>query len=520
MKKALVFALCVGLVTVESWAVCSPGSGRESADEYLNISKNGTHYECDDDVCGHGYRLSVLDGSWIGGGGGSYSGAGRYRCRTDIDSGWFGVYEDAWVTDGEISNCAEVPASLRGDYIRTKDNNAKPTFYDYNKQQIISNNVVGNNTNLCVLYMCKKMLGYAPNEDGTKCTKACRDTKGGLTEPGTDKDGMVSCHNETLDKLSDTANVKDGDYCKLSCTYDGAWVLKVTDKACANGYVPNKNADGCVKSDATKRKEAAVAEQKRKDAAEKRQEELDANQRKCQESFGEWKNDACFCDSSKNLTKNTKFDCKCVDESIYQKNPETKQCELTGAEKRRILCNSDAAVKSGAFWDGTNCNCLPDGRNRPRGFDGEQGKCVLSEDIVKCDSVSGAQWKVATNSCVCLTTNYVPDYEHGKCVEDPKIVAERKSAELKKKISSAHSVIHKLSDAKKTVWRYEEGKFNTARLASDSIAGVVLGTTGALVTSHLVKKKHVEDGFEDLECTIGGQTVAGWGDEFTIGIGE
>lgn len=67
-------------------------------------------------------------------------------------------------------------------------------------------------------------------------------------------------------------------------------------------------------------------------------------------------------------------------------------------------------------------------------------------------------------------------------------------------------------------WKDREGDFNTARLASDMTAGVVLGTAGALITSHLVKKHQVEDGFEDLQCTIGGQTVANWGDEFSVGI--
>ena len=62
---------------------------------------------------------------------------------------------------------------------------------------------------------------------------------------------------------------------------------------------------------------------------------------------------------------------------------------------------------------------------------------------------------------------------------------------------------------KKNKWRNEEGKFNTARLASDSIAGVVLGTTGGLITSSVMKKKQVEQGFEDLQCIVGGQRIAG-----------
>ena len=71
---------------------------------------------------------------------------------------------------------------------------------------------------------------------------------------------------------------------------------------------------------------------------------------------------------------------------------------------------------------------------------------------------------------------------------------------------------------KVNVRRNAEGKFNTARLASDSIAGVVLGTAGGLITSHLVKKNQVKTGFEDIQCTVGGQRVADWGDEFMVGI--
>lgn len=75
-----------------------------------------------------------------------------------------------------------------------------------------------------------------------------------------------------------------------------------------------------------------------------------------------------------------------------------------------------------------------------------------------------------------------------------------------------------VADLEVSKWKNKDGKFNTARLASDSIAGVVLGTAGGLITSHVVKKHQVEDGFEDMQCIIGGQTVAGWGDEFTVGV--
>lgn len=72
------------------------------------------------------------------------------------------------------------------------------------------------------------------------------------------------------------------------------------------------------------------------------------------------------------------------------------------------------------------------------------------------------------------------------------------------------------SDA--SVWKTADGKFNVARLASDSIAGVVLGTAGGIITSNVVKKNQVKRGFDDVMCTVGGQSVADWGDEFRVGI--
>lgn len=63
-----------------------------------------------------------------------------------------------------------------------------------------------------------------------------------------------------------------------------------------------------------------------------------------------------------------------------------------------------------------------------------------------------------------------------------------------------------------------EGKFNTARLISDSIAGVVLGTVGGVVTGVVVKKAQVKKGFEDISCVVNGQIIGGYGDELSINI--
>lgn len=92
------------------------------------------------------------------------------------------------------------------------------------------------------------------------------------------------------------------------------------------------------------------------------------------------------------------------------------------------------------------------------------------------------------------------------------------SKNVEQAIAGLNAIIGKDNLPKANKWRDADGKFNTARLASDVTAGVVLGTAGALITSHLVKKHQVSEGFEDIQCTISGQTVAGFGDEFTVGV--
>lgn len=69
-----------------------------------------------------------------------------------------------------------------------------------------------------------------------------------------------------------------------------------------------------------------------------------------------------------------------------------------------------------------------------------------------------------------------------------------------------------------SVWKNKEGSFNTARLLSDSVAGVVLGTAGGLITSNIVKRNQIKGGFEDIKCTIGGQVVAEFKDDFRVGL--
>jgi len=86
------------------------------------------------------------------------------------------------------------------------------------------------------------------------------------------------------------------------------------------------------------------------------------------------------------------------------------------------------------------------------------------------------------------------------------------------RIDDAYKNIKNLtSSLESSVWKDKHGNFNTSRLVSDSVAGVVLGSAGGLVTSNVIKKNQIKSGFDDIKCVIGGQVVADFGDEFNVG---
>ena len=187
-----------------------------------------------------------------------------------------------------------------------------------------------------------------------------------------------------------------------------------------------------------------------------------ARRNKCVKSGGTWSDKGCKCDAAKNL-RLFNGECVCTD-SNYQRNGD--KCVLTDPAQQQKDC--EAAANTGAYWDNGECKC-----ENPQ-HEWRDKKCVLSATFTATQTVNNAYSQLTSI--------------HNKFRDDV------------------------------SVWKNEEGKFNTARLASDSIAGVVLGTAGGLITSSVVKKNQVENGFEDIKCTIGGQNVAEWGDQFRVGI--
>ncbi|MBQ1997681.1 MAG: carboxypeptidase-like regulatory domain-containing protein [Alphaproteobacteria bacterium] len=149
-------------------------------------------------------------------------------------------------------------------------------------------------------------------------------------------------------------------------------------------------------------------------------------------------------------------------------------------------------------------NSIPDGAKIKATRKNYDEKTVLVSDMTTLTTDRPRKQILLTK------TQSAPQEENDEDDELQKIIQGITDADTK-----LNDIIGKL---KLSVWKNEEGKFNTARLASDSVAAVVLGTSGGLITSLVMRKKQVENGFEDIKCVIGGQNVANWDEEFNVNI--
>lgn len=246
-------------------------------------------------------------------------------------------------------------------------------------------------------------------------------------------------------------------------------------------------------------------------------------------------NGQCICVNARKEWKNG----KCVDrniscEQLYPDNPAGVACCKIG--KVYFLPGHTCLCGEGLKW-------VYDEKTKT-------GQCVADNgggnDVVPTPVVPGGDCvyyfngsvKCANGNTYSETTSYPID-ANGDCEAAKRLFAQDEAnlMKIKEKICQGHGsyiVIVNESEVKAAestllsffgtaksganVWKDTEGNFNTARLASDLTAGVVLGTVGGVVSGVVIKKKQVEKGFDALHCTVGGQTIADWGDLFNVGL--
>ena len=286
------------------------------------------------------------------------------------------------------------------------------------------------------------------------------------------------------------------------------------------------------------------------------------------ENCQQWKNKPdlykCCMDSLKAdavVTFNNGF-CECKDKETKKWNPNTGKCEDTQKTKTCKESRTTAEGKaccdlpaSEAKWENNKCNCL---NGKEFKMENGRGQCVDKNGPVapvdpdeesECWYTFGADMKCANGNSYTGVKRYplnAADLNGMTCDQFKTLYAadSAKVLELFKKfcetqgttyiivnntpsgpnaaeVSNAKGSLDKFfasAESEASVWKDSEGKFNTARLASDLTAGVVLGTVGGVVSGVVIKKKQVEKGFEVLHCAVGGQKIADWGDEFSVGL--
>lgn len=238
---------------------------------------------------------------------------------------------------------------------------------------------------------------------------------------------------------------------------------------------------------------------------------------------------AC-CDTGSAATWDTpvRGKCTCVDTNTHFEIVNGRgQCVANGVITTQ--CPPDAVPSA----DNTTCICT----DPTKEFNETTRQCVAKAHTCpnhmtwdaaanKCKCVEQNQ-REEGDTCVCTVPNATNDangvckcnekdqvVKDGKCVFDETVLVR-----IRGEITTAFSKLNTdIGGLEQSVWKDAEGNFNTARLASDSIAGVVLGTAGGLITAKVVKKNQLKQGFEDIKCSIGGQNVASYGDDFTVGM--
>lgn len=238
-----------------------------------------------------------------------------------------------------------------------------------------------------------------------------------------------------------------------------------------------------------------------------------------------WK---CKCPNSAGVVQATAVSCKCDTINGYQETAPGK-CEPTKCKDLEKKCAtvSDASYKTLTAHDGQKyCECVCDDEKN-KAYNYSKNKCEAITNI--CDLIDDAVLDRYGN-CVCKS-NWLPPVR-GKCPSGTSsgsasgggassgvTVSPQQIAQAKQNVSDVYDDLKSISDGfGRSHWKTASGNFNGARLASDSIAGVVLGTVGGVVTSNVIKKNQVKGGFESLQCTVGGQLVADFADQFQVGI--
>lgn len=221
-----------------------------------------------------------------------------------------------------------------------------------------------------------------------------------------------------------------------------------------------------------------------------------------------------------NIIDGTKTDLQCVSNIVSTVSDDAEfGGELDAAV---IVACSNAALDrlnaTAAVYNQTVDDCVPTSCKNGYRLDGEgeSAKCVANTDNECERGVTG----YVMFEGVCMPIAQMQQIQSQRAEQQAVQQAAQELQNLQSRIDRYAETIMDIEDAhaddKVSAWKNADGKFNTSRLLSDSIAGIALGTVGGLVVNKVVKDKHVETGFKEIGCAIDDERVADFDDVFVI----
>lgn len=246
-----------------------------------------------------------------------------------------------------------------------------------------------------------------------------------------------------------------------------------------------------------------------------------------------WK---CECSGTGVIQAGDNKSCQCDSQNGYllQSTNPPYRCEQTDCAALQQKCNISTPGGGAVYHtkgiihgrEACYCEC----KNSGKVYSLAENECINAPDQIQttCDLVQpqGSAQIDMYGNCVCISTGL--PHVNGRCptganttpgASPVSTVSQQQIEQKKQQIVKTYKNLTEITDGwGRSRWKTASGNFNGARLASDSVAGVVLGTVGGVVTSNIIKKNQVKGGFESLQCTVGGQMVADYGDQFQVGI--
>ncbi len=460
-------------------------------------SGNGHAWECDGSFCPEDREVDMPAGHvWKGR---VITYARRYHC----DEGNLVDYNDAWEPIGgdqicEVSGIGTLQVGQEFSKIRT-ETECSGLEHDPNGTEFKIVCRKGPKV-FCKAVKCKD--GYKVDSESGTCkikSNKCMDpnTKEYTVAAGTIINNSFPC-NGASGTYNGAAHATN---CAAVCQGEGTWMISIID--CEQGWTPAGPAttlkDTYARCEEDKGGNNGGGNKGGGNKAGGNGGGGNGGGCKAGRSSPEGK--AC-CDLPGTVAKWNAPNCVCVDTN----------------KEFRIENGKGVCVDKSAPVVQDKCDC--DGTSAERA--GMRLKCAKNKDVLSALDKVDAECKKAATECDGKAFNVYMNsireqYALPNCGLDSGVAADP-TANVARITSAVTSIEKRVSSLDASVWKTAEGNFNGARLASDSIAGVVLGTAGGLITSSVVKKNQIKSGFEDIVCTVGGQVVGNYGDQITVGI--